>query len=201
MSNHHHERFRKRMAAWDARATGPEPDPKLASAESRARRRIAESERMQRQHPSEARALQEARRRCQHPRNKDYADYGGRGITVCEQWLRKDGFLAFLEHLGPKPSPSHTLDRIDNMRGYEPGNVRWATRLTQANNRRSSRLITWRGETRTAAEWGAIVDIPRQYIVSRLENGWGVERALTTPPIRRVLSKSPANDQDHGDDP
>lgn len=66
-----------------------------------------------------------------------YVRYGGRGITMCQAWI--EDFAAFLAHIGPKPAPGLTLDRIDNERGYEPGNVRWATPKEQANNRRNNR--------------------------------------------------------------
>ncbi len=77
--------------------------------------------------------------RCYNPKNSDYHNYGGRGICVCAAWLAKEGgFEAFYLALGPIPSPSHTLDRIDNDKNYEPSNCRWATRLAQVRNRRVS---------------------------------------------------------------
>lgn len=75
--------------------------------------------------------------RCHDDNHKQYADYGGRGIKVCDEWrCPENGFDRFLEHIGKKPEPSLSLDRIDNDKGYEPGNVRWATRYQQTHNRR-----------------------------------------------------------------
>jgi hypothetical protein len=73
-------------------------------------------------------------RRCENPNDQAYPRYGGRGITVCPEW-RAD-FAAFLRDVGRRPNPELSIDRIDNDRGYEPGNVRWATAKQQANNRR-----------------------------------------------------------------
>jgi hypothetical protein len=72
--------------------------------------------------------------RCLNPKSANYPDWGGRGITIYEPWVQD--FQSFYAYVGPRPSPSHSIDRIDNDRGYEPGNVRWATKAQQSDNRR-----------------------------------------------------------------
>jgi hypothetical protein len=78
--------------------------------------------------------------RCTNKNAPDYGRYGGRGITMCDEWV--DSFDAFFSHIGPKPSQQHSIDRIDNDKGYEPGNVRWATKTEQVKNRRDSTYVT-----------------------------------------------------------
>lgn len=74
------------------------------------------------------------KQRCYNPNHQKFEEYGGRGITVCKRW--KDSFENFLEDMGKKPTPKHTLDRIDNSKGYSPKNCRWVTRSIQGSNRR-----------------------------------------------------------------
>jgi hypothetical protein len=116
--------------------------------------------------------------RCQNPKNPSFPRYGGRGISICEEW--RLSFVAFLNHIGDRPSSEHTVDRIDGSKGYIPGNVRWATDYEQAQNKASTMWITAFGETRCLSEWARISGIPVLTIYSRIELfGWESERALT----------------------
>jgi hypothetical protein len=123
-------------------------------------------------------------RRCHNHHDTSYANYGGRGIQVCDDWRGAGGFEAFIGHIGRRPSASHAVDRIDNNGNYEPGNVRWATQTVQGRNTRKNRLITAFGKTMTLAEWAERTGIKRETIARRLNCGWSSERALNTPPRR-----------------
>lgn len=118
-------------------------------------------------------------KRCYNPKCKDYKYYGARGIRVCEEWL--GSFELFLSDVGFKPSAQHSLDRYPNNNGnYEPGNVRWATKKEQANNRRNNRLITFQGETKTLTEWAEVLGLPAPALSLRIiRMGWSTEEALT----------------------
>lgn len=113
--------------------------------------------------------------RCENPNDNRFAYYGGRGIKVCERW--RSSFENFLEDMGERP-PNRSLDRIDNDRGYEPGNCRWATRKEQARNKRTTRFIVFRGERRPLVEWAEILGIPAYSIWNRIRLGWTDEEAL-----------------------
>lgn len=83
------------------------------------------------------------RERCLDPKSKSYPRYGGRGISVCDRWLGADGFANFLADMGLKPTPEHSIDRLDPNGNYEPANCRWATKQQQASeNRRPAKLPT-----------------------------------------------------------
>ena len=119
------------------------------------------------------------RARCSNPKNPNYARYGARGITVCDEW--KNNFLSFLADMGPRPSLAHSVERIDNDGNYEPSNCKWATKSEQANNRRSSTIIEMCGERKTLAEWCRVNRIAPSTVCQRMNYGWKVERALTAP--------------------
>jgi hypothetical protein len=119
------------------------------------------------------------RARCSNPKHTAYADYGGRGITVCERW---NSFQNFLADMGPRPSKQHSIDRIDVDGPYSPQNCRWATPSEQAQNKGSNRLVTFNGETTTISEWSRRLGIGAQLLGKRLDVlGWTVEHALATP--------------------
>ncbi len=113
--------------------------------------------------------------RCTNPRNAKYQDYGGRGITVCERWRDFDHFY---KDVGPKPFQGAQIDRIDNDKGYLPGNVRWATRQENQRNRRANHTLTCKGVTRCIQEWSEVTGIKPNTILTRIRRGWRPEQAL-----------------------
>jgi hypothetical protein len=119
------------------------------------------------------------RQRCENPNNKSFPRYGAKGITVCQRWT--ESFESFLADMGPRPSPSHSLDRVDGTRGYEPSNVRWATMTEQNRNRKDNRILTHNGESHSLAEWSERTGISDSAIRTRLRKGWTVDDALTIP--------------------
>jgi hypothetical protein len=123
-------------------------------------------------------------RRCHNEKDRYYADYGGRGIVVAEEWRGRGGFEAFYKHVGQRPGPKYHIDRRDNGRGYEPGNVRWVDHETSLGNRRTSTMITIDGVTKHLAAWCREYKISSGTVRSRIEGGWMPDRAVTTP--RRV---------------
>lgn len=117
------------------------------------------------------------RRRCDNPRNPSYPRYGARGITVCERWTRFENFIA---DMGPCPV-GLTLERIDNAKGYEPSNCKWATYGEQNRNTSQTRWMTLNGVTMCMQDWCHRTGLTRNTINSRIRLGWSVERILTTP--------------------
>lgn len=120
--------------------------------------------------------------RCTNENYRNYHGYGGRGITVCDSW--RQSFETFLADMGSKPSPKHSIDRIDNSKGYCKENCRWATQQQQCRNTRRNNLITFDGDTKCVSEWAEVTGLSRKNIERRLGLGWSVDRTLTTP-VRR----------------
>jgi len=117
--------------------------------------------------------------RCYNINDKRFSDYGGRGITVCEEW--KNDFLAFYNCVGPRPSKKHSIDRIDNDGDYRQGNVKWSTAKEQQNNTRQNHYITVNGKTLNIAQWSILVGIHRGTLNHRLTKGWSDYDAVFTP--------------------
>lgn len=117
--------------------------------------------------------------RCCNPNCTAFKNYGGRGITICDEW--KNDFMAFFNHVGKLPSHKHSIDRIDNDGNYEPGNVQWTKSKNQANNRRNNRHITLHGWTLTTAQWADFIGIDSRTIWERLGYGWHPAKAIFQP--------------------
>jgi hypothetical protein len=123
--------------------------------------------------------------RCHTPTAQAYHNYGARGVHVCDRW--RHSFENFYADMGPRPSPDHSIDRINNEAGYSPDNCRWATLQQQAVNKRTNVYLEYDGHRLTVAEWSRRVGIAKWCIRARLRAGWTVVDALTRPP--RVVQR------------
>lgn len=138
------------------------------------------------------RAWIQMRQRCQNPRSHKYADYGGRGISVCDRW---SDFANFVADMGRPPPGKATIDRIDNLGNYEPGNCRWASRAMQQRNRRNTRWVLINGEKVSFRDACDRLGQDHFLAQSRISRGWSVERAVFTP---RPSAKKPRRERQHG---
>ena len=114
-------------------------------------------------------------KRCTDPNNASYQSYGGRGIKVCDRWMK---FKNFLEDMGVKPE-GKSIDRKDTNGDYCPENCQWSTAKDQARNRNNNRLIEFNGEVKCITQWSDELGIPYAVLNYRLSRGWDVKRALT----------------------
>ncbi len=130
---------------------------------------------------SEYWAWQSIKKRCYYTQGKQYDDYGGRGIRVCDRWLHS--FDNFIADMGMKPTSKHTIEREDNDGDYTPTNCRWATRQEQARNKRNNRLLSYGGVTKTAAQWNEEKGFSRNLLRDRLRWGWTIEQAMETSTV------------------
>lgn len=120
------------------------------------------------------------RGRCFNPNNKSYKNYGGRGITVCDEW--KDSFSAFYDWaLSNGYKDGLSIDRIKNNSDYSPENCRWTTQKVQNNNRRSNHFIEFNGETHTISEWAAKLGLTNRTLEKRISKGEPIEKAFGPP--------------------
>lgn len=126
------------------------------------------------------------KRRCYSETNKRYANYGGRGIIVCDEWLHD--FQAFYDWaIANGYCEGLTIDRINVNGNYEPSNCRWATHKEQANNQTRNHYITHNGETKTLKQWSEALNIPYGVLQHRVNRGWSMEKIKDTP-VRRSIN-------------
>lgn len=117
--------------------------------------------------------------RCHNPRASGYEKYGGRGIFVCEEW--RQSFARFYTDMGPRPTPQHSIDRVDNAGPYCQSNCRWATTTEQRRNSRRTVYLTHDGRTMLISDWAKEKGIKFATLWMRIERGWPVDAALTLP--------------------
>lgn len=115
--------------------------------------------------------------RCYNSNNTSYKNYGGKGITVCDSWIKS--FEQFYKDMGD--SNGLTIDRIDVYGNYEKSNCRWATPKTQARNRTNNSNITYKGETVCMSELCSRINIPISTFVNRIQRGWSIDKCVETP--------------------
>lgn len=130
-------------------------------------------------------------KRCFNDSCEEYKNYGGRGITICQEWQKLGGFYSFvIWSLNNGYNPELTIDRINNDSNYEPSNCRWVTRVEQNNNTRKNRLITAFGETDTLSNMARKYGVNVDCLWSRLNAGWSAETALSTKIQSRNFNKA-----------
>jgi hypothetical protein len=119
--------------------------------------------------------------RCYNVKDSAYYNYGGRGIKVCKRW--KESVSNFvndiMKEIGERPSIYYSLDRINNNKNYESGNMKWSTRTEQNRNQRDNVRLTIDGETKLLAEWIEIYGVTRDLVKKRMNRGWDAKTALT----------------------
>lgn len=131
---------------------------------------------------------QSMKRRCFDMGHKSYPRYGGRGITICERWMKFENFLA---DMGIRPK-NLSLDRIDNNGNYTPENCKWSSAKEQARNRSSTRMISCGGEVKTLTEWAESIGFSKESLHRRLSAGWSIEKALATPKVISGVTVTPS---------
>lgn len=122
--------------------------------------------------------------RCTNKKNRQFKNYGGRGIKLYAPWR---DFRVFIKAVGRRPvgRGRMTIERIKNNRGYEPGNVRWTTYRNQNRNKRTNRWLVFHGRRQVLVDWARETGISTTTIIRRLADGWSVSRTLTMPPLDR----------------
>ncbi len=124
-------------------------------------------------------AFHMTKQRCYNETCRDYKYYGGRGIKVCSRWL--ESFDAFVSDMGIRPA-GMTLERVNNDKDYSPENCVWASRSTQSQNSRNSKIISYRGESHTMSEWERMLGFKAGTLKARLGPlGYSIDEAMTKP--------------------
>lgn len=153
------------------------------------RRRTTHGDYKNKQCTLEYRAWSSMMTRCTNPNYCKWNRYGGRGISICQRWLR---YQNFLDDMGRKPGKQYSLDRINNDGDYEPGNCRWATPLEQSNNRSSCIFVEWDGRCLTIKQWAKALGLKPLTLSYRLKQGWPISEALTSPLLPNGRSREQA---------
>lgn len=125
--------------------------------------------------------------RCTNPQSKNFAGYGGRGIAICGEW--RHDFQTFYDHVSNLPNcgkEGYSLDRANNSLGYFPGNIKWSTSTEQNRNKRNNHLLTFQDKTQCNAAWEKELGLRPGTLWDRLNLGWSIERALTTPSRKKA---------------
>lgn len=122
-------------------------------------------------------AWKNAKSRCNNPENNMYKTYGARGIKMCPEW--ENSFQKFFDYVGPKPTPNHSLDRINNDKGYEPGNVKWSNDYEQAGNKTNNRFFTICCQTKHLSAWARDFGVPYKKVHARISDGYSIIEALS----------------------
>lgn len=125
------------------------------------------------------------KQRCANPDDKGYPDYGGRGISYCQEW---ESFETFFRDMGTAPK-GLSLERVNNNLGYSSANCKWATPKEQRRNTRVTRYIEFRGVKKAMTEWAETIGVSPQTLRSRLNLGWSAEDVLTKPIDQRKATK------------
>jgi hypothetical protein len=126
------------------------------------------------------------KQRCYNPNDKNYKNYGDRGIELCERWL--EGFENFLDDMGDPPK-GYSIDRIDNNRGYYKENCKWSTHIEQQNNTRKNRNITFNGLSMSVSSWARHLGLNKKTLQNRITRGWPIKRALECEPYPKMGPK------------
>lgn len=127
--------------------------------------------------------------RCECPSDTNYPFYGAKGTSVCDEWK---SFEVFYRDMGKRPTPKHTIERIDNSLGYSKDNCKWATMSEQRRNASHARLITFNGQTQCASDWAVQFGVNVQTFLSRLNRGVPMETALSTTKLQRNHARAPS---------